>query len=123
MKQDFFNVAAIQPETSTVKTREDIRKNLNKYLSFIDSIVPYMSSVTGAPCRLVAFPESFLQGVSLSYTISDRLRLALTIPGEETEILAKKAVQHNIYIVCSAFVVEPEWPDRYFNEAFIIDPQ
>jgi len=123
MKQDFFSVAAIQPETSTVKTREDIRNNLNKYLSFIDSIVPYMSSVTGAPCRLVAFPESFLQGVSLSYTISDRLRLALTIPGEETEILGKKAVEHNIYIVGSAFVVEPEWPDRYFNEGFIIDPQ
>ena len=124
MEQDFFSVAAIQPEIRMVKSKKDIQENLKLFCSFIDSIVPYVSAVTGAPCRLVAFPESFMQGLGeFGATMSDRLKLALEIPGEETEQLGRKAKQHNIYIVGAARVVEPEWPDRYFNEAFIIDPQ
>jgi predicted amidohydrolase len=123
MQQDFFSVAAMQPEVRCAKTRGDIQENLNLFASFIDSVVPYMSAVTGAPCRLVAFPESFLQGVGFGVTIQDRLKGAIQIPGEETEQLGRKAKQHNIYIVGAAYVVEPEWPDRYFNEAFLIDPQ
>jgi predicted amidohydrolase len=123
MKNDFFSVAAIQPEIRTIKTRKEIQENLDLFLSFIDSVVPYTSAITGAPCRLVAFPESFMQGVSGFVAIPDRLKLAIKIPGEQTEQLGEKAKEHNIYIVGTARVVEPEWPDRFFNKAFIIDPQ
>lgn len=123
MVHNFFSVAAIQPEIHNVQTREDIQENLNRLTSLIDSVVPYISSVTGAPCRLAAFPESFMQGASLSVRFSERLKLTIEIPGKETEQLGRKAKEHNIYIVGSAYVMEPEWSDRYFNEAFVIDPQ
>jgi predicted amidohydrolase len=123
MGDDFFSVAAIQPEIRTIQNRKDIQENLSLFTGFIDSVVPYMSAVTGAPCRLVAFPESFRQGVGLKWSVSDRIKAAIEVPGEETEKLGRKAKEHNIYIVASACVVEPEWPDRFFNEAFMIDPQ
>jgi len=123
MTKKLFTVAAMQTELEAVQTKADIHKNLDLFTSFIDNVVPYMSMVTGAPCRLVAFPEFFIQGNDLSWTVADWLERAITIPGEETEKLGKKARQHNIYISGAAYVVEPEWPDRVFNEAFVIDPE
>lgn len=124
MNQEFFSVAAIQPEIRATKSKKDIQENVKKFSGFIDSMVPYVSAVTGAPCRLVAFPESFMQGLGeFGATMSDRLKLAIEIPGEETEQLGLKAKEHNIYIVGTGRAIEPEWPDRYFNKAFIIDPQ
>lgn len=123
MTQDFYSVAAIQPEIRTVQSKKDIQDNLNLFSGFIDSIVPYMSAITGASCRLVAFPEFFMQGNNLKWTVADWLKVAIEIPGEEIEQLGRKAKEHNIYIVGAAYVVEPEWPDRVFNEAFIINPQ
>ena len=93
------------------------------FCDFVDSVVPYMTAVTGAPCRLVVFPESFRHGVGLKWPVAERIKASIKIPGEETEQLGEKAKKHNIYIVGSACVVEPQWPDRFFNEAFIIDPQ
>jgi len=74
--------------------------------------------------KLLVFPEFFLQGwlmfqIPHSVYVRD---ICITIPGEETDKLGEKAKEYSCYICGAALVVEPEWPDRFFNVAFIIGP-
>ena len=58
------------------------------------------------------------------WTILDICKdIAITLPGPETDVLSEKARQWGIYIIAQAKVIEPEIvKDRFFNTAFIIDP-
>jgi predicted amidohydrolase len=79
----------------------------------------------GAPVRLVVIPEMAIQGM-IANTPGNREKeahFAVTIPGPETDELAKKARQLDTYIAAELYMVKDEdFEDRYFNVAFIIDP-
>jgi len=49
-------------------------------------------------------------------------KVAIEIPGEETDKLAAKARKYNSYIFGASYELDADWPDRYFNCGFIIDP-
>ena len=49
--------------------------------------------------------------------------LAISVPGEETDMLAAKAKQYGTYIAAQALENDPDWPDLFFNTGFIINPQ
>ena len=51
----------IQPAVTVAKTREDIRKNLDRVCNLIDFGVGYFWE---RPVRLIVLPEYFLQGVT-----------------------------------------------------------
>ena len=51
----------VQPEVTVAKTRDDIKKNLDRYCKLIDFGVGYFYE---RPVRLMIFPEYFLQGVT-----------------------------------------------------------
>lgn len=52
-----------------------------------------------------------------------REECAITIPGEETDVLAEKAKQYRVYIAGSNLENDPEYPEHVFDTAFIINPQ
>lgn len=122
---DPFAVAALSPRTFTVKERGDALANVKRINKFIDTAV-MVATWEGAPVRLVVLPEMAIQGM-IANTPGNRDReahFAVTIPGPETDELATKAVQLNTYIAAELYMVkDPDFPDRYFNVAFIIDPR
>ncbi|WP_136162531.1 nitrilase-related carbon-nitrogen hydrolase [Sphingomonas flavalba] len=114
----------IQPHVKVAETRDEIMINLDRVCKMIDFGVGYNWEL---PARLVVLPEYFLQGVTTpgkgEHGLEEFMKKAITIPGPEIEILAKKAKQYGIYISGGGVVEQlPEFPDRWFNAAFIIGP-
>ncbi len=122
-KQDYFCVGAVQPEIYHCNDRKEIvEKNLNRWLQHLDSMVPFWTSLIGAPCRLVVFPEFGLHGTPWNHDGSWN-GVAIDIPGEETELLGKKARELGIYIAAHAWQEYPTFPDRPFSVGFLISPE
>ena len=79
------------------------------------------------PVRLVVLPEYFMQGVTTPGKgedgIQQFLNKAVRMPGPEMDVLGDKAREYGIFIAGGGVVeVTPEFPDRWFNTAFVIDP-
>lgn len=72
--------------------------------------------------RLYVFPEFFLQGFELGRSTGDWIAASLRIPGPETERLGQVAREAHAYIAGMAYEVVDDFPGRYFNTAFLIDP-
>ncbi len=122
-----YNAIALQ--TDTVDCKFDIgdapnyEPNLSHLEHMIDMAVLHSMEY---PPRLLALCEGAIQGFpdeihdweSADYARSG----AIDIPGPETDRLAEKAVKWNLYIVGQAKARMPEFPDRFFNTGFIIDP-
>jgi predicted amidohydrolase len=56
-------------------------------------------------------------------SLEEFMKKAITIPGPETDVLAEKAREYGLFIAGGGVVEKvPEFPDRWFNTAFIIGP-
>ena len=127
MKQKIekYTGLVVQPHVKVAQNREEIQQNLERVCQMIDFGVGYFWEL---PVRLVVLPEYFLQGVTTPGKGEDGLenfmKKAITIPGAEMERLGEKAKEYNIFI-SGGGVIEclPEFPERWFNTAFIISPQ
>ena len=79
------------------------------------------------PVKLVVLPEYFLQGVTTpgkgEHGIESFMKKAITLDGPEMRILGDKAREYGLYIAGGGVVEQvPEFPDRWFNAAFVIGP-
>ena len=123
-KVEKYTALVAQPEVTVAKTRDDIYKNLDRYCHLIDFGVGYFYEL---PVRLVVFPEYFMQGVTTpgkgEDSLEEFMKKAITIPGPETDVLAEKAKEYGLFIAGGGVVEQvPEFPDRWFNTAFIMGP-
>ncbi len=71
--------------------------------------------------RLVVFPEFWMQGVHFQRSLEDWTKVAVTMPGREIDQLGEFAQARKCYVAGAAFEFDPDWPDRWFNTAFIIN--
>jgi len=123
-KIEKYTALVVQPEVYVANTRDEIYRNLEHYTKLIDFGVGYFYE---RPVRLVVFPEYFLQGVTTPGKGEDGLeaymKKSITIPGPELDVLGEKCKEYGIYIAGGGVVEQvPEFPDRWFNSAFIIGP-
>ncbi len=119
-----YTALVVQPHVHVADDRDGIKRNLDRAMNMIDFGVGYFWEL---PARLVVFPEYFMQGVTTpgkgEHGIDSFMKKAIEIDGPEMRALGDKAREYNLYI-CGGGVVErvPEFPDRWFNTAFIIGP-
>jgi predicted amidohydrolase len=119
-----YTALVIQPHVIVAEERATIKKNLDRVCNLIDFGVGYTWEL---PTRLVVLPEYFLQGVTTpgkgEHGIEGFMKKAITIPGPEMDALGAKAREYNIFIAGGGVVEQvKEFPDRWFNTAFIIGP-
>lgn len=116
---------AVSPRTVACNTRADVLRNATRISRLIDAAYGFAAS-EGSPPKLVVVPEWTIQGPLLNFRGGDRQReaeLAVELPGEESEILARKARELDLYIAGELYLVrDVDFPDRYFNVGFIIGP-
>src|SRR5262245_66118339 len=75
------------------------------------------------PAHLVVLPEFSLQGPPHGLPAAEWMdKACCPIPGPITEPLQKLARRRRIYIGAHQFESDPEWPGRYFNTSFLINP-
>lgn len=116
---------ALQPIMRGAHRREDIPRNIEHVIEIAMAAV----NVTAIelPVRLIAIPEGALQGFTDEVFDWDHVdyveRLAIDLPGPETEQLGQLAKLTGAYVIAQAKVRHEHFPERFFNCAFILDPQ
>lgn len=76
------------------------------------------------PPRLVVLPEFGMQGPPHSETVPVWIdKACYPIPGRITAAFQALAVKFGIYIAGNQFEADPQWPGRFFNSCFLIDPK
>ena len=94
-----------------------LEANLHRSIALIDK----SARRNGAP-NIVVLPEFFLTGLSSTRSHEACLEMARRVPGPETDALGAVAAEHGMYIAGATWEFDPEWPDRWFNTAFIVGP-
>lgn len=119
-----YMALAIQPAMVGTVRREDAKTNIEHITDIIRA--GYWLAGIEMPVKLAAIPEGALQGFNDELMDRDHVdfarHMAWDIPGPETEMLGKVAAEFDLYLIGQAKVRHPEFPDRFFNSAFLINP-
>jgi predicted amidohydrolase len=116
----------VRPITEEVRDRAEgvaiIKDNLDAALNLMWK---GLGNNLGA-VKLVTFPEMFLTLAPVGWRnrpSSDWLELAcIEVPGPELEPLLQAARDANAYIAANCYEYDPQWPNRYFNCSFLVNP-
>jgi predicted amidohydrolase len=104
-------VDAARPETGR-------RENLEHMLELIDNTQTY-----GPVKDILFFHEFPITGFRFEWNRADVLRVAIEVPGPETEVLARKAKQYGCYIVFGSYVRDDkDWPNHSLSITTILGP-
>ncbi|MCO4236742.1 hydrolase [Pseudarthrobacter sp. MDT3-28] len=121
-----YTVVALSPVQKPIREPEDALENTKRIIGFMKTAVG-VAATEGAPVKLVVIPEMAIQGMHMAFTAGNReaeKKFARTIPGPETDELGKAARELDTYIAGELYLVaDDDFPDRYFNVAFMINPQ
>jgi predicted amidohydrolase len=120
-----WRATTIQPKSRIAVKASDrggawdiINANIAHMVELID-----LAAQSPEPPKLVVLPEFSMQGPPHGMGAAAWIDLACcTIPGPITEPLQHLAQRRRIYIGGHQFESDPEWPGRYFNSCFLIDP-
>ena len=119
-----YTAVGLIPTVRGIRHRSDIKENLT-HLKHLTKAASWLSSLS-LPVRLIAIPEGALQGFNDEVLDADHEDIAKTccidIPGWETDMLGGLAREYDTYIIAQAKARHPDWPNRFFNCGFIIDP-
>src|ERR1700751_3760865 len=120
-----YTAVGLIPSFWGIRRREDIEKNL-EHLESLTKAEFWLSNFD-IPVRLVAIPEGALQGFNDEVLDVDHAEFARTcaidIPGPATERLGRLAREWGTHIIAQAKARHEDWPDRFFNVGFVIDPE
>ena len=109
---NLVNSARNRDEAMTI-----INRSLDRWVTLI------RGTARGGGRQLLLFPEFCLTGFPLTETAKEWIdKACIEIPGPITERLQREAQSAKIWIGANAYERDPEWPGRYFNTSFLIDP-
>jgi predicted amidohydrolase len=124
MSVEPYNAVGLIPAIWGIRSREEIRRNLD-HLSHLCRLGVALGGMD-LPVRLVAIPEGALQGFTDEAEDLDHVEFARTcaidIPGPETDEIGRWARAHGVYIMAQAKARHTDFPDRFFNVGFVVDP-
>ncbi len=119
-----YMTLALQPVMRGAQERADIQRNL-EHIAELTRAAVWLSAID-MPVKLITIPEGALQGFTdeiFDWDHTDYVkRTAMSLPGKETDFLAELARELDTFIIAQAKVTHEEFPERFFNAAFIIDP-
>jgi len=119
-----YQAIGLVPTMRGIRHRDEITVNL-EHISQLIKAASWLSSLD-LPVRLIAIPEGALQGfndevLDLDHETFAR-ECAIDVPGPETDYLGKLARQWDAFLMAQAKARHPEFPGRFFNVGFILDP-
>jgi predicted amidohydrolase len=119
-----YQAIGLVPTMWGIRRREEIAKNL-EHLEHLFHAAFWLGGLD-QPVKLVAIPEGALQGFTDEVMDLDHEQYArecaIDVPGPETEKLGEWAREWDVFIMAQAKARHPEFPGRFFNCGFVIDP-
>ncbi|MEM9183093.1 MAG: nitrilase-related carbon-nitrogen hydrolase [Pseudomonadota bacterium] len=119
LRKDVLRVTAIQSPIHAADAKNPkpvMTKNLNLMLDLIDSANGFPG-----PQDLICFHEQPIMGWN-PWTREEALKVAIEVPGEETEALGKKAKQYGCYIAFGTYARDKDWPGHLLLNGVLIGP-
>lgn len=119
LAKDNLSVAVAQTRVRPVELANAAqmrRENTQHMCDAIDA-----ASGFSGPKGLIQFHEFPITGYRHNWTLDEARKAAIEIPGEETEMLARKAREYGTYIVFGSYVRDPDWPTRLLSITTIIN--
>lgn len=120
-----YTAVGLIPTVRGIRERADIAVNI-EHLKHLVKAAAWLSGLD-QPVRLIAIPEGALQAFNDEVLDLDHVKFAnecaIDIPGPETQALGEIARDHNAYVMAQAKARHEDWPDRFFNVGFILDPK
>jgi len=113
LAKDSWTLGVVQSRVIAVDTgNPDKKRRVN--VAHMCNLIDYASGFSGKK-DLLFFHEFPITGYNYKWTLADARRMAIEIPGEETEALAKKAREHGSWLVFGSYVRDPDWPDSLLS--------
>ncbi len=123
MSVEPYQIACIQPSVRRIqKAQKDsqIKENIARECELIDYAC---SSPLATNVKIAVLPEYGINMPVNTSSVSNWLDVAVSVPGEFTDILGKAAERNDVYIAANVAEVSEEWPGRFFNCSFFISPE
>jgi len=115
-----YQVVACQGAFWSAHDKDDLQKNIKHALEMVRW--GHDCYAVRDPVRLFAFGEMNICGIP-GMTVEEHRKIAITIPGPETECFVKLAGEINAFIVPGSWIeYDPDYPDTLFNTCFLAGP-
>jgi predicted amidohydrolase len=130
LRQEAINVSAIQSRVNAVDVKNlkaTMKDNLDHCMQLIDYAQGSAAAwnherLWGTKQDLLVMHEFPFQGFQ-PWSRKELLRVAIDLPGPETEMFVAKAKQYDCYIAFGCYAKEKDWPDHVINMSVIVGPQ
>lgn len=119
LRKDVIKVTAVQSPIQAADASNPqpvTKKNLDRMLESIDDANGFPG-----PQDLVCFHEQPIMGWN-PWTREEALKVAIEVPGEETEMLGKKARQYGCYVAFGTYARDKDWPGHLLLNGVLIGP-
>ncbi len=94
-----------------------IRDNLKRMVTLIDEHAHW-----AGPADLLSFHEFPIAGYA-GWTRDEMLAVSIELPGEETEVLAAKAREYDLWLTFGCYGRDPDWPGHVLMLGVLMNPQ
>ncbi len=121
LKKDTISIAVAQTRVVPVELgniQQSRRANVQHMCDVIDTANGFSGSKD-----LICFHEFPITGYRHVWNLDDARKVAIELPGEESEMLAKKAREYGSWLVFGSYVRDPDWPDRLLSITTIMNDQ
>jgi len=120
LRRDALRVTAVQ---SIVRAVRDTKNPAREMKANVDHMIDLIDAANGfpGPQDLICFHEQPIMGWN-PWTLDEVLRVAIEIPGPETEALGKKAKQYGCYISFGTYAKDKDWPGHLLLNGILIGP-
>lgn len=119
LAKESWTLGVVQSRVIAVDTGNPEKKRRENVAHMCD-LIDYASGFSGKK-DLLFFHEFPITGYNYKWTLADARRVAIELPGEETEALAKKAREHGSWLVFGSYVRDPDWPDNLLSITTIMN--
>ena len=114
-----ISIAVAQTRVVPVEL-DDIEGSRRANVQHMCDVIDIANGFSGAK-DLIAFHEFPITGYRHVWNLEDARRIAIEIPGPETEMLSQKAREYGTWLVFGSYVRDPDWPTRLLSITTIID--
>ncbi|TXS91983.1 hypothetical protein FV139_14755 [Parahaliea maris] len=120
LRKDNIRVTAVQ---SIMRGVQNTRRPEREMKANVDHMIELIDAANGfaGPQDLVCFHEQPIMGYG-TWPREEALRVAIEVPGPETEALGKKAKEYGCYITFGTYARDPDWPGHLLLTGVLIGP-
>ncbi len=119
LSKDVWTLGVVQSRVLAIDAANPAKGRRDNVQHMCD-LIDYASGFTG-PKDMLFFHEFPITGYNFKWNLAEARKVAIELPGEETEALAKKARAYGTWLVFGSYVRDPDWPESLLSITTIMN--